>query len=134
MNQNNFHSVRSLISLKRHEQPDDAYFDELLAEFHRRQKQNHLNPSLHRELIERASEWFANTSRWNYVMGAGAAYALVFFSVIFFWPNNDVALDGTNTTGINFETEASPVQAGTNEAVPAEDQEDKSEEGLLPTQ
>ena len=90
MNDDNFHSLRNLISLKRHEQPDDAYFDELLEEFHRRQQQDHLNPSLHKEILERVSTWFANTSRWNYVMGAGAAHALVFFAVIFFWPKQQL--------------------------------------------
>ena len=90
MNDDNFQSLRNLISLKRHEQPDDAYFYELLEEFHRRQQQDHLNPSLHKEILERVSTWFANTSRWNYVMGAGAAYALVFSAVIFFWPKPDV--------------------------------------------
>ena len=90
MNDDNFQSLRNLISLKRHEQPDDAYFDELLEEFHRRQQQDHINPSLHKEISERVSTWFANTNRWNYVMGAGAAYAIVFFAVIFFWPKPDV--------------------------------------------
>lgn len=90
MNDDNFQSLRNLISLKRHEQPDDAYFDELLEEFHRRQQQDHFNPSLQKEISERVSAWFANTSRWNYVMGAGAAYAIVFFAVIFFWPKPDV--------------------------------------------
>ena len=44
MNDDNFHSLRNLISLKRHEQPDDAYFDELLEEFHRRQQQDNIQP------------------------------------------------------------------------------------------
>jgi hypothetical protein len=133
MNPNNFHSVRSLISLKRHEQPDDAYFDELLEEFHRRQKQHHLNPSFHREMIERTSEWFANTSRWNYVMGAGAAYALVFFSVIFFWPNNERVLNSANTMETGY-AKPSSIEAVSPEAATTEDEEDKSEQGLLPTQ
>lgn len=127
MNQNNFHSVRSLISLKRHEQPDDAYFDELLAEFHRRQRQNHLNPSLHRELIERASEWFANTNRWNYVLGAGAAYALVFFSVIVFWPNNEGVLNSANTMEAGY-AKPSSMEAVAPEAAATEDRKEKSED------
>ena len=90
MNDDNFQSLRNLISLKRHEQPDDAYFDELLEEFHRRQQQDNISPSLYKQTSERVSEWFANTSRWNYVMGAGAAYAIVFFAVIFFWPKPEV--------------------------------------------
>jgi len=129
MNEDNFHSVRSLISLKRHEQPDDAYFDELLEEFHRRQRQHHLNPSFHREMIERASEWFANTSRWNYVMGAGAAYALVFFSVIFFWPKSEAVLDGANAMNASFEQ-----KAVSGEAVLDEDGKEESKGDLLPKQ
>ena len=90
MNDDNFQSLRNLISLKRHEQPDDAYFDELLDEFHRRQQQNHLQPSKQQEMLDVLASWFASNNRWNYVMGAGAAYALVFFAVIFFWPKSDV--------------------------------------------
>ena len=56
MNDDNFQSLRNLISLKRHEQPDDAYFDELLEEFHRRQQQDNINPSLHKETSERVSD------------------------------------------------------------------------------
>lgn len=90
MNDDNFQSLRNLISLKRHEQPDDAYFDELLDEFHRRQEQDQLKPAMHKEIFDCVATCFAGTSRWNYVMGAGAAYALIFFAVIFFWPKPDV--------------------------------------------
>ncbi len=102
MNDDNFQSLRNLISLKRYEQPDDAYFDELLDEFHRRQQQDHLKPSKRREILDCVATWFAGTSRWNYVMGAGAAYALIFFAVIFFWPKQDVT-PVFNTTPIQHE-------------------------------
>lgn len=122
MNDDNFQSLRNLISLKRHEQPDDAYFDELLDEFHRRQQQNHLQPSKHKEIMDCVATWFAGTSRWNYVMGAGAAYALIFFAVIFFWPKPDVK-PVLNTAPIQHE-EAIVSPEAKEKALDSEDEED----------
>lgn len=122
MNENNFEPLRSLISLKRHEQPDDAYFEELLEEFHRRQRQNHLNPSFHKEITERVAAWFAATNRWNYVAGVGAAYALVFTAVILFWPKQET-LKSTEQI-----TPAAYTQPVAEEPESAEQKEDKDAE------
>ncbi|MGB1936238.1 MAG: hypothetical protein ACPH5P_05110 [Akkermansiaceae bacterium] len=103
MNDNNFEPLKSLISLKRHEQPDDAYFEELLEEFHRRQRQNHLKPSFHKEIMERVGAWFAATNRWNYVAGVGAAYALVFMVVILYWPDKQGASPELPTVPSSYE-------------------------------
>lgn len=126
MNDDNFQSLRNLISLKRHEQPDDAYFDELLDEFHRRQQQDQLKPARHKELLDCVATWFAGTSRWNYVMGAGAAYALIFFAVIFFWPKPDVT-PVLNTAPIQHEevTESAELEEKTTDS--EDDQNSESE-------
>lgn len=103
MQNQDFQSVQQLIALKRHEQPDDAYFEELLEEFHRRQRQELLQRSSRSLFAERVGTWFAGTSKWNYVMGAGAAYAAVFFAAMFFWPKPDVKPE-LNTAPILHET------------------------------
>ncbi len=88
MNDENFEQVQQLIALKRHEQPDDAYFEEFLDEFHRRQRQELLQRSSRSLFFERVGTWFKDTSKWNFVMGGGAAYALVMLG-FFFWPKPD---------------------------------------------
>ncbi|MEJ6573337.1 MAG: hypothetical protein QNL01_08200 [Akkermansiaceae bacterium] len=88
MNDENFEQVQQLIALKRHEQPDDAYFEEFLDEFHRRQRQELLQRSSRSLFFERVSTWFKDTSKWNFVMGGGAAYAAVMLG-FFFWPKAD---------------------------------------------
>ena len=123
MNDDNFQSLRNLISLKRHEQPDDAYFDELLDEFHRRQQQDHLKQAMHKEIFDCVATWFSGTSRWNYVMGAGAAYAIVFFAVIFFWPKPDVT-PILNTSPIQHEEVA---DRSVTEEKALDDKEDKDD-------
>lgn len=125
MNENNFEPLRSLISLKRHEQPDDAYFEELLEEFHRRQRQNHLNPSFHKEIMERVAAWFAATNRWNYVAGVGAAYALVFTAVILFWPKQESLRDLEPTSTISAAKHEQAVQPLAKEAAEKEEEKDK---------
>lgn len=104
MHDEEFKSVQQLISLKRHEHPDDAYFEELLEEFHRRQRQELLQQSSRSLLFERIKTWYAGTSKWNYVMGAGAAYATIFFAAMFFWPEPEVKLE-LNTAPIKHEAE-----------------------------
>ena len=122
MNDNNFEPLRSLISLKRHEQPDDGYFEELLEEFHRRQRQNHLNPSFHKEIMERIGAWFATTNRWNYVAGVGAAYALVFMVVILYWPDKQGASPELPTVLSSYEQSG---QQGELEETKAEEEKDR---------
>ena len=104
MHDKDLQTVQQLIALKRHEQPDDAYFEELLVEFHRRQRQELLQRSSRSLFVERIGTWFAGTSKWNYVMGAGAAYAAIFFAAMFFWPKPEVKSE-LNTAPIKHETE-----------------------------
>ena len=104
MHDKDFQSVQQLIALKRHEHPDDTYFEELLEEFHRRQRQDLLNRSSRSLFVERLGTWFSGTSKWSYVMGAGAAYAAIFFAAMFFWPSPEVKLE-LNTAPIKHETQ-----------------------------
>ena len=104
MQTENFQSVQQLSALKRHEHPDDPYFEELLEEFHRRQRQDLLQRSSRSLFVERMGTWLAGTSKWNYLMGAGAAYAAIFFAAMFFWPAPEV-MPELETAPIKHETE-----------------------------
>jgi hypothetical protein len=69
--------IGSLLALKRHERPEEGYFDDFLREFHQRRREEEalkVGPS---GWLRRASAWFSNlgASRWAY--GAGLAYATV---------------------------------------------------------
>ncbi|MFK7909632.1 MAG: hypothetical protein AB8F34_03430 [Akkermansiaceae bacterium] len=85
MQDENFSEVQKLIALKRHEQPDDAYFEEFLDEFHRRQRQELLQRSSRSLFAERISTWFSGTNKWNFVWGGGLAYAIVLLAFVL-WP------------------------------------------------
>lgn len=84
---NEFSSVQQLISLKRHEQPEDAYFEEFLQEFQRRQRQELLQRSSFSLFKERVGTWFADTNKWNFVWGGGLAYAVLLLGFVL-WPKS----------------------------------------------
>lgn len=90
MHDENFSDVQKLIALKRHEQPDDAYFEEFLDEFHRRQRQELLQRSSFSLFRERVGTWFSGTNKWNIVWGSGLAYAVVLLAFVL-WPKADHA-------------------------------------------
>lgn len=81
----NFTEVQQLIALKRYEQPDDAYFEEFLDEFHRRQRQELLQRSSRSLFFERVSTWFSGANRMRLVYGGGLAYAAVMLGLML-WP------------------------------------------------
>lgn len=87
MHDENFTEVQKLIALKRHEQPDDAYFEEFLDEFHRRQRQELLQRSSRSLFAERISTWFSGTNKWNLIWGSGLAYAVVLLAFVL-WPKD----------------------------------------------
>ncbi len=90
MSDENFLRVQQLIALKRHEQPDDAYFEEFLEEFHRRQRQELLQRSSFSLFFERLGTWFSGTNKWNVVWGGGLAYAALTAGFFLCWPRPDV--------------------------------------------
>lgn len=89
MHDENFQDVQQLVALKRHEQPNDAYFEEFLDEFHRRQRQDLLQRSSRSLFFERVGTWFSMGSKMRFVYAGGAAYAAVILG-FFFWPKQDV--------------------------------------------
>ncbi|MGB0774300.1 MAG: hypothetical protein ACPG32_10050 [Akkermansiaceae bacterium] len=92
-----FTQVQQLIALKRFEQPDDAYFEEFLDEFHRRQRESLLASSSLSLLKERVGTWFSGLNKWNIVYAGGLAYAVIFFA-FFFMPKGAAPIDNTIPT------------------------------------
>lgn len=69
--------IGSLLALKRHERPEEGYFDDFLREFHQRRR---AEESLKRGPAgwwKQASDWISSlgASKWAY--GGGLAYAAV---------------------------------------------------------
>ncbi len=69
--------IGALLALKRHERPEEGYFDDFLREFHQRRREEEALKSSPAGWLRRLSAWFSNlgASRWAY--GAGLAYATV---------------------------------------------------------
>ncbi len=73
----NIEEIGSLLALKRHERPEEGYFDDFLREFHQRRR---VEESMKRGPAgwwKQASEWVSNlgASKWAY--GGGMAYAAI---------------------------------------------------------
>ncbi len=97
MKQEDFSQVQQLIALKRYEHPSDAYFEEFLDEFHRRQRQELLQRSSLSLFMERIGTWFSEGGKRQLVYGGGLAYAALALG-FFFWPKAEVTPDVPTTT------------------------------------
>lgn len=69
--------IQDLIRLKRHEQPEEGYFDDFLTEFQQRQRSEMLNTSARGLFFERVKARFSELGAFKWVAGAGLAYAAV---------------------------------------------------------
>jgi hypothetical protein len=69
--------IGSLLALKRHERPEEGYFDDFLREFHQRRRAEELTKRGPAGWWKQASDWISNlgASKWAY--GGGLAYAAV---------------------------------------------------------
>lgn len=69
--------IGALLALKRHERPEEGYFDDFLREFHQRRRAEEALKRGPASWWRQASAWFSNpgASKWAY--GAGLAYASV---------------------------------------------------------
>ena len=69
--------IGSLLALKRHERPEEGYFDGFLREFHQRRRAEEAQQRGLAGWWKKASAWVSDlgASKWAY--GAGLAYAAV---------------------------------------------------------
>lgn len=73
--------IGSLLALKRHERPEEGYFDDFLREFHQRRRTEEALKRGPAGWWKRASEWVSGHggSKWLYGGGLAYAAALAFF-------------------------------------------------------
>lgn len=90
--------IGSLLALKRHERPEEGYFDEFLREFHQRRRAEEAQKRGPAAWWKQTSEWISNlgASKWAY--GGGLAYAtlVAFFFLAPKSPDRQQAPPATN--------------------------------------
>ncbi len=81
--------IGSLLALKRHERPEEGYFDDFLREFHQRRRAEEARNRGLKGWWKDASAWLGErlTSKWAY--GAGLAYAAVMAAFLLSAPSGE---------------------------------------------
>lgn len=67
--------IGNLLALKRHERPEEGYWQDFLCEFHHNQRQQVVKTSGLLSLGGRVSAWFSDLGPAKWAYGAGVAYA-----------------------------------------------------------
>ncbi len=84
-------TLQKLMRLKRHERPDEVYFDGFLREFHRRQRQDVLKRSSVSLFFERLNTYLSDPRSQGWAYGPVlAAFAVAFYFVIGFSDDSPV--------------------------------------------
>jgi hypothetical protein len=93
--------IENLLALKRHERPEEGYWQDFLCEFHQRQREQAAKKSGIADFVGRISAWFADLgpSKWAY--GAGLAYATA--TVVFFLTPKGVDVQHAPASPVNFQ-------------------------------
>lgn len=96
----------NLLALKRHEHPEEGYWQDFLCEFHHRQREHAVKKSGVAGFIGRVSTWFSDLgpSKWAY--GFGLAYATA--TVAFFLMPKGVEVENTAPSPVNFQVVPTP--------------------------
>ena len=98
--------LENLLALKRHERPEEGYWQDFLCEFHHRQRENAVAISGVSGFMSRVSTWLSDLgpSKWAY--GAGLAYAAV--TIGFFLMPKGVQLENTPASPVNYQVVPTP--------------------------
>ena len=101
--------IGSLLALKRHERPEEGYWQDFLCEFHQNQREQAVKKNGLMNFAGRVSGWFSDfgPSKWAY--GAGLAYATV--TVAFFLTPRAVDVEKTPTAPVNYQVVPAPAPA-----------------------
>lgn len=93
--------LENLLALKRHERPEEGYWQDFLCEFHQRQREQVVVKSSMVNFYSRVSAWFADLgpSKWAY--GAGLAYATV--TIAFFLMPKGVEVQNAPASPVNYQ-------------------------------
>jgi hypothetical protein len=101
--------LETLLALKRHERPEENYWQGFLCEFHQRQREQAVVKSGLAGFCDRVSVWFSDIgpSKWAY--GAGLAYATV--TVAFFLMPRGAEVEHAPVSPVNYQVVPSPAPA-----------------------
>lgn len=101
--------IGNLLALKRHERPDEGYWQDFLCEFHQNQREQAVKKSGLMSLIARFSATFSDLgpSKWAY--GAGLAYATL--TVAFFLTPRSVDVEKNSAAPVNYQVVPAPAPA-----------------------
>ncbi len=99
----------NLLALKRHERPEEGYWQDFLCEFHQTQREQAVKKSGLMNFVDRVSGWFSDLgpSKWAY--GAGLAYATV--TVAFFLTPRGVDVEKAPAAPVNYQVVPAPAPA-----------------------
>ena len=76
--------IQKIIRLKRHERPQEGYFEDFLDEFQDR-RQRESRPESSRPGITGLARWLRRRKGPGWVLGSGLAYAALLFLMVW-WP------------------------------------------------
>lgn len=98
--------IGNLLALKRHERPEEGYWQDFLCEFHQTQREQAVKKSGLGNLFGRVSGWFSDLgpSKWAY--GAGLAYATVTVSLFLTPP--DVVKENPAASPVSYQVVPPP--------------------------
>lgn len=98
--------IGDLLALKRHERPEEGYWQDFICEFHKNQREQAVKTSTLTGWFSGLGSWFSEMgpSKWAY--GAGLAYAAV--TVAFFLIPREATKPTTPTTPVNFQVVPAP--------------------------
>ena len=80
--------------------PADEYFEEFLAEFHRRQREDLMKRSARSLFFERVTVWFRELGGSKWIYGAGLGYAMLMVAFLA-WPKGGG--EGEQVTPVSWE-------------------------------
>lgn len=98
--------IGSLLALKRHERPEEGYFDDFLREFHQRRRAEEVSKKGVAGWWKQTSGWFSNLggSKWAYGACLAYASAAVLFLLV---PKGPDAQQLPSATNVGHEVKAS---------------------------
>jgi len=98
--------IGNLLALKRHERPEEGYWQDFLCEFHQKQREQAAKKSGLTNFFSQAGEWLSEMSPSKWAYGAGLAYAAVM--VAFFLVPREPAKPTTPVTPVNLQVIPAP--------------------------
>ena len=93
--------LENLLALKRHERPEEGYWQDFLCEFHHRQRERAVMNAGFSGFMSRLSAMFSDLSPAKWAYGAGLAYATV--TVAFFLMPRGVEVEKAPAVPVNYQ-------------------------------